>query len=71
MEFTFDDLKNAIEEEVTRAKIDSEDRHNDEQSWSKGELAGLRIEQQYINQVNKNPTTRIGGNKWLNRMMTK
>ena len=34
MEFTFDDLKNAIEEEVTRAKIDSKDRHNDEQSWS-------------------------------------
>ena len=32
MEFTFDDLKNAIEEEVTRAKIDSKDRHNDEQS---------------------------------------
>jgi len=71
MEFTFDDLKNAIEEEVTRAKIDSKDRRDDEQSWFKGELAGLRIAQQYINQVNKNPTTRIGGNKWLNRMMTK
>ena len=42
MEFTFDDLKNAIE-----------------------------IAQQYINQINKNPTTQIGGNKWLNRMMTK
>jgi len=53
MEFTFDDLKNAIEEEVTRAKIDSKYRHNDEQSWSKGELAGLRIAQQYINRVNK------------------
>ena len=53
MEFTFDDLKNAIEEEVTRAKIDSRVRHNNEQSWSRGKLAGLRKAQQYINRVNK------------------